>query len=378
MAQIVKKFIQDNAVSGAKIRLDNNEVLRARNAANTTDVSIVRVNLSDVPEFQVLPEVATGLPVPTSPKQLATIEYITNYVQGKIDAKDSVSYLLDANLTGGVFTAGNASTPSTITGVVALVIDGKTFSGADVTTPPIRVALTGQTAGLQNGIYNLTAATASTYTLTRASDFDGLANGGGTEVTSGAYFRVIAGTSFTGYEVVLTTVDPITVNTTALTFVKYPSSITIVGGDMVTATGSNIAIDLQTNSGLESSNQGNDAGQLRIKVDGATLEKDKTTAINTGNGSLISRKSGKQLYTLTAQDITNQYLDLSFVAGQSSADVNVVGGGSQIENLDYNINYTGGTSSKSRITFANGLASGGVSALAAGDAVEIRYTYLTL
>jgi len=42
---------QDNSVTGAKIRLTNNEAIRARNFANTNDVSLLKLNTSDQAEF---------------------------------------------------------------------------------------------------------------------------------------------------------------------------------------------------------------------------------------------------------------------------------------------------------------------------------------
>lgn len=47
MAQVNRKFIADNAAADEKIRLDNNSTLRSRNAANSADVDILKVNASD-------------------------------------------------------------------------------------------------------------------------------------------------------------------------------------------------------------------------------------------------------------------------------------------------------------------------------------------
>lgn len=43
--------IAADAVTGAKIRLDNNEFLRGRNAANSADINIIRVNTSNLAEM---------------------------------------------------------------------------------------------------------------------------------------------------------------------------------------------------------------------------------------------------------------------------------------------------------------------------------------
>lgn len=87
--------------------------------------------------------------------------------------------------------------------------------------------------------------------------------------------------------------------------------------------------------------------------------------------------SQKELFTLSGTDITNQYVDLAHVAKTNSIDFLVKGGGIQIEGAgqDYTVNYTGGAGGNTRITFVNGLATGGVSALIAGDVVVAKYQY---
>jgi hypothetical protein len=47
MSQVIKKFIGDNEVGAAKIRLENNSIFKARNAANSADIDILKVDASD-------------------------------------------------------------------------------------------------------------------------------------------------------------------------------------------------------------------------------------------------------------------------------------------------------------------------------------------
>lgn len=47
-----------DAVTEAKVKLSNNAFLRARNAADSADVNILKVNASDVIEFSSIPQVA--------------------------------------------------------------------------------------------------------------------------------------------------------------------------------------------------------------------------------------------------------------------------------------------------------------------------------
>lgn len=352
MSQLQKKFIADNAVDGSKIRLGNNETLRGRNAAGTADIDILKIAADNTLEIQTQPRAASALPVPSAPKDYATIEYIENVVMGKLDAKDSVHVLADANVT--------------LTGSGNLIIDGVDL-GSSTATPPKRVALTGQTTGSENGVYTYSIS-GGNYTLTRATDFDTDA-----EVTHGAYFMVTSGTAYSGYEVILTTQDPITLGTTSLDFSKFPSTLSLTAGDMMAKTGNNFTVDIASVSGLESTNPGNATGQLRVRADQASLEKDKSTKLDTGTNSLIAKRSRRELFTLTAGNITAQYVDLQNVATDGSVKFGVAGAGEQIETVDFTVNYTGGAGSKTRVAFAGGLATGGVSELVAGDVVQINY-----
>lgn len=351
MSQIQKKFIADNAIDGSKIRLKNNETLRARNAAGTGDIDILKVASDDSLEFQQQPRAGSALAVPSSPKDYATIEYIQNVIQGKSDAKDAVHALADAN--------------TALTGSAPLTIDGVNL-GAATATPPKRVALTGQTDASENGIYNYSVS-GGNYTLARAADF---ADG---SVTHGAYFLVTGGTTYSGYEVILTTDDPIVIDTTDLAFAKYPSVLSLTAGDMLTKVGNDFSIDLHSTSGLESSNSGNPTGQLRIRPDQAGAEKDKSTTLDSGTNALIAKRARREVFTLNSTDITNQYIDLQNVATDGSISFGVAGAGEQIQGVDFTVNYTGGSGSKTRIAFAGGLASTGVSELVSGDVVQVTY-----
>lgn len=347
MSQLIKKFIGDNQVDGAKVLLGNGQTLRARNAANNADVDILRVRSDDVLEFKKLPEADPLLPVPSSSKQFATVEYIENVIQGKQDAKDAVNALADAN--------------TTLTGSTPLVIDGLTLTNG------MRVGLVGQTTASENGIYTV-AITGGTYTLTRANDANSDA-----EVTTGLYFKVVSGTAYAGYECILTTDDPIVLGTTALSFAKYPSTISITAGDGLAKSGNDLSVDIAPLGGLRSTNAGNSAGQLAVKVDTATLEKDQSTRVDSSVGSVVAKTTFKEVFTLNATNITNGYVDLQKVASTGSVALQPAGAGTQIETVDFTVNYTGGAASKTRVTFAGGLAVGGVSALANGDVIEVAY-----
>lgn len=85
MSQLQKKFIANNAIDGTKIHLSNNESIRARNSADTSDIDVLKITTSDALVVGVLPEVNSVLPVPSLPKQLATIEYVSDAISNNLD-----------------------------------------------------------------------------------------------------------------------------------------------------------------------------------------------------------------------------------------------------------------------------------------------------
>lgn len=164
------------------------------------------------------------------------------------------------------------------------VVDGITLVAGN------RVLLPAQADATENGIYVVPASGAAS----RSSDFDSLTpideiNGSYVPVQEGTY----AGATFVQYGTVTT------LGTDDINFTYIPAIVSIVGGDMITVTGSTIKVDLATVSGLESSNPGNDAGQLRIKLEASNpslritgsnelaAKLDAAGAITSGAGGLI-------------------------------------------------------------------------------------------
>src|SRR5271165_6941551 len=76
MAQIITKFIANNAVDDTKIRLPSGNFLRARNQANTGDLSILKTNGSDRIEFGSIPQYPASLPSPTAPADITSKQYV--------------------------------------------------------------------------------------------------------------------------------------------------------------------------------------------------------------------------------------------------------------------------------------------------------------
>lgn len=113
-------------------------------------------------------------------------------------------------------------------------IDGVTLAGGD------RLLLKNGAAGADNGIYTVTQLGdgSNPFILTRAADADTSA-----EVTAGMYLFVTEGSTYADTAWVLSTNDPITLNTTALTFTQFASLADLQAGTALTKTGTTIDHD---------------------------------------------------------------------------------------------------------------------------------------
>ena len=102
------------------------------------------------------------------------------------------------------------TTNITLSGSAPAVVDGVSLGLND------RVLVTGQSTGSENGIYSVTTVGAgSNGTWARSSDADGAG-----ELNAGSITMVTEGTTYADTQWKLTTDDPITIGSTALTFVR--------------------------------------------------------------------------------------------------------------------------------------------------------------
>jgi hypothetical protein len=136
MAQIVKKFIGDNQVADEKIRLDNNEYLRGRNAANSADVNMWRVNASDLVEAAGDVDMAgnqiVDVGAPADPNDAATKDYVDTAVAAvdtPIGEKETFT-LIAGDITNQYIDLANVAMTDTIMFVVSGLIQSE---GSDYT-----------------------------------------------------------------------------------------------------------------------------------------------------------------------------------------------------------------------------------------------------
>lgn len=190
----------------------------------------------------------TNLGTPTAGTDAATKAYADSIVSG-LDVKASVRAATTANIT--------LSGTQTVDGV-ALVADD-------------RCLVKDQTAAKDNGIYDVKAGA-----WVRSSDADTDA-----EVTSGMFCFVEEGTASADAGFTLTTNDPITLGTTALSFTQFTGAGQITAGQGLTKTGN--TLDVGAGNGVTVN-----ADDVEVKRDttgGANLAK----AINVGANGVAVR-----------------------------------------------------------------------------------------
>jgi len=158
--QLNGKFLNDNSVNGQPMRLLNAQWFRGRNAADTADINIIRVNASDKPEFSILPQSSV---VPTSPDDLVNKAYADSLSGGgSVSVADTVP--------------NNPLPAYTLTSPGVLTANANGAFTSDGSTPSVgvKVLVIMETASEFNGLYTLTATGdgSNPWVLTRAAPYD--------------------------------------------------------------------------------------------------------------------------------------------------------------------------------------------------------------
>jgi hypothetical protein len=168
----------------------------------------------------------TGLGDPSSAQDAATKAYVDSVATG-LDVKDAVRLATAAALAA--YTPGANTLTANANG--SLTVDGVAVANGD------RILVKNETTTSEkyNGLYVVTdlGGVGTPWILTRAADANTSA-----EVTSGLYAFVTAGSTLAATGWILTTADPITLGTTALTFTQFAASASYTAGAGLTLTGS--------------------------------------------------------------------------------------------------------------------------------------------
>lgn len=197
---------------------------------------------------------AINFATPTAAGDLATKAYADSIAVGLRDFKDSVRAATTAALpahgfASGVITASaNGALPAQ---------DGVTLVVGN------RLLVKNESAShLEHGIYDVTAVGdgANPFVLTRSIDADA-----STEVTAGMYMIVEEGTANADTAWVLSTNNPITLNTTALAFTKFSSLAQLNANAGLLKSGDDLSVEL--NTAADAQGAGADGGSSGLEFD---------------------------------------------------------------------------------------------------------------
>jgi hypothetical protein len=217
----------------------------------------------------------TNVGAPSADGDAANKGYVDAVAQG-LDVKASVVYATAAPLDAYTFTSTGGGT-LTSNAPEELDIDGYIVS-----TIGTRILVKNETStnAPYNGIYTVTdAGSLSTpWILTRATDANTSA-----EVTDGLFTFVEQGDTLASTSWVLTTNNPITLNTTALTFSQFSGAGTYTASNGVLLTGTNFTFAPQSGKGLETGASG--AAIKLATTSGLNLTTD--LAVGAGNGITV-------------------------------------------------------------------------------------------
>jgi hypothetical protein len=202
----------------------------ANGGTGSSTAAGARTNLGTV---NIAGDTMTGLLIlsgdPVAALGAATKQYVDGVASG-LDVKDAVRAISTSVLPSNT-RSGNILTASA-NGALAAV-DGVTLVLND------RILVAGEATGANNGIYFVSAVgdASNPFTLTRDTDANT-----SSKVTSGMFTFITEGTSNKGTGWVLTTADPITLNTTSLTFTQFSGAGEITAGSGLTKSGNTLSI----------------------------------------------------------------------------------------------------------------------------------------
>lgn len=236
----------------------------------------------------------TGLGNPTADQDAATKYYVDSVAQG-LDIKASVTLATAAALPTYSFTSTGGGT-LTASANGALSVDGVAVVVAN------RILVKNETSGNApyNGIYDVTQTGDSThpFILVRSADANV-----SSEVTEGMFTFVENGNTLATTGWVLSTNNPITLNTTALTFTQFSGAGTYVAGNGINISGTTISA--VAGSGITVDGSG-------INIDTSVVVRKYAASVGDGSSTsyTVTHNLGTRDITVTVYDNTSPYAEV--------------------------------------------------------------------
>lgn len=317
MSVLLTRGLADDSVTGAKFKLANMEYLRARNAANSADINIFRLNASNVWEFATLPQYSSS--------NIATESYVSTQLGSYVPTSS-----VGAN--SGVCPLDGSGKVSSIylPSYVDDVVEAANFAALPVTGETGKIYVTLDT----NKQYRWSG---SAYV----------------QITSGAVDSVNGATGI----VVLSTTD-----------ISEGTNLYYTSTRFDTAFSGKSTTNLSEGTNLYFT----DARAKSAAVVNSTAgsETDQAASVSAMKSYVTTNASqvDYEYKTLIAGDITAGYIDLLITANKViSVDVKGFPNPQWLSD-DYSISLTGGAGGKTRVTFA-----GDMLTLVAGDKIKVTY-----
>lgn len=250
---------------GGDIAMQNNKVVGLKAGTIAGDALSYGQSGATLSGLDVSSQKITNLAPGTAGTDAVNLNQLNNAIEG-LDIKESCRLCTTSDLGATFSASGGANGKGQFTGAPTSV-DGVAVAQGD------RILVKNQTNGLENGIYVVTATTS---TWDRADDFDDDA-----EVTANAFTFVSEGNTCADTGWVLTTNDPITVNTTSQTWTQFSSAGVITAGAGLVQDGN--AFDVNPGVGIEVVSD-----EVRVKLGATNPGLEFTTAsglqVNVGQG----------------------------------------------------------------------------------------------
>ncbi len=194
----------------------------------------------------------TDLGTPTSGTDAVNRDYVNSIITAGISWKPAVRLATDAPLPANTYSSGVITANS----VGILTVDGKTALLGN------RLLVKNEVSGEHNGIYDVTVegTVGVAFELTRSSDANASA-----DIFSGMAMFVQDGTMNIDMGFVLTTDDPITLDTTVLIFTQFTSVGQIIAGDGLNKSLPN-TLNVNVGDGIQITSDA-----VAVKLDGSSL-----------------------------------------------------------------------------------------------------------